>query len=77
MTIHSIDTIETIYFKQDISRTNPRDVNDTIFKGKNCFQIAIVLENKSTGMPGFKTKLEDSEGDITIQPYYNRLGLSL
>lgn len=29
-TISAIDTIETIYYKQDMSRTNPRNTNDTI-----------------------------------------------
>lgn len=29
-TINTIDTIESIYYKQDMSRTNPRNTNDTI-----------------------------------------------
>ena len=28
--ISTIDTIETIYFKQEMVRTNPRNLNDTI-----------------------------------------------
>jgi hypothetical protein len=29
-TINAIDAIETIYYKQDMARTNPRNLNDTI-----------------------------------------------
>ena len=29
-TVNSIDTIETVYFKQDMSRTNPQNLNDVI-----------------------------------------------
>lgn len=43
-------------------------LNDTIFMNKNCFQIVIKTENKTT-MPGFATKLEDSEGLISKTLY--------
>ena len=36
-TINSIDTIETIYFKQDMERTNPRNINDTIFRYREMY----------------------------------------
>ncbi len=36
-TINSIDTIETIYFKQDMVRTNPRNINDTIFRYREMY----------------------------------------
>ena len=39
-------------------------LNDTVFQNTNCYQIEIILEDKST-MPGFETKLEESEGSIS------------
>ncbi|MCB2201147.1 hypothetical protein KQH26_00110 [bacterium] len=36
-TIKSIDTIETIYYKQDMSRSNPRNENDTIFRYREMY----------------------------------------
>lgn len=36
-TINSIDTIEMIYFKQDMERTNPRNINDTIFRYREIY----------------------------------------
>ncbi|MCK5678239.1 MAG: hypothetical protein KAH72_07160, partial [Flavobacteriaceae bacterium] len=36
-TINSIDTIETIYFKQNMVRTNPRNINDTIFRYREMY----------------------------------------
>jgi hypothetical protein len=36
-TIESIDTIETIYYKQDMSRSNPRNENDTIFRYREMY----------------------------------------
>src|SRR5210317_1920292 len=36
-TIISIDTIETIYYKQDMSRTNPGQINDSIFRYREMY----------------------------------------
>ena len=36
-TINSIDTIETIYYKQDMSRSNPQNINDTIFRFREIY----------------------------------------
>lgn len=36
-TIHTIDTIETLYYKQDMSRSNPRSPNDTIFRYREMY----------------------------------------
>ncbi len=35
--IQTIDTIETIYYKQDMSRTNPRSAEDTIFRYREMY----------------------------------------
>lgn len=36
-TINTIDTIETIYYKQDMARTNPQNINDTIFRYREMY----------------------------------------
>ncbi|MBN2214605.1 MAG: hypothetical protein JW723_10200 [Bacteroidales bacterium] len=36
-TINTIDTIGTIYYKQDMARTNPQKVNDTIFQYREMY----------------------------------------
>lgn len=68
-TINSMDTIETIYYIQDMARTNPRNINDTIIDNLNCYQIAVRLENKIT-MPGFLAHLEDIEGIVSETSYF-------
>jgi len=44
-TIHSIDTIKTIYFKQDMSRTNPRNINDTIFRYREMYFKRLITDS--------------------------------
>ena len=44
-------------------------LNDTIIDSKNCYQIKVGLESKST-MPGFASKLENSEGSISRTLYF-------
>jgi len=36
-TINTIDAIETIYYKQDMARTNPQNINDTIFRYREMY----------------------------------------
>ena len=43
-------------------------LNDTLLQGKSCFQVLVRLEGK-TSMPGFATRLEDSEGSISETLY--------
>jgi hypothetical protein len=45
------------------------NLNDTIIDGKNCYQIKVMLVNKTT-MPGFETELEKSEGSISKTVYF-------
>lgn len=37
MTINTIDTIETIYYKQDMTRSNPRNINDMIYRYREMY----------------------------------------
>jgi len=44
-------------------------LNDTIIDDKDCYQVIIGLKNKTT-MPGFATKLEDSNGSVSQTSYF-------
>jgi len=44
-TINAIDTIETIYYKQDMTRTNPRNVNDTIFRYREMYFKRLIADS--------------------------------
>ena len=50
-TIKSIDTIETIYYKQDMTRTNPRMVNDTIFRYREMY-FKRLIQDSIVGVKG-------------------------
>ena len=45
MTVNSIDTIETVYFKQDMSRTNPQNINDTIFRYREMYFKRLITDS--------------------------------
>ncbi len=44
-------------------------LNDTVIDSKDCYQILITLKNKFT-MPGFASKLENSEGRVSETKYF-------
>lgn len=44
-TISTIDTIETIYYKQDMARTNPQNFNDTIFRYREMYFKRLVSDS--------------------------------
>jgi hypothetical protein len=44
-TVSSIDTIETIYFKQDMSRTNPQNIDDTIFRYREMYFKRLITDS--------------------------------
>lgn len=44
-TVNSIDTIETIYFKQDMSRTNPQNIDDTIFRYREMYFKRLITDS--------------------------------
>ena len=56
------------YILKNMNSYSVERLNDTTYMNKSCFQIAIQLENKMT-MPGFATRLEDSEGSISKTLY--------
>jgi len=44
-TINAIDAIETIYYKQDMARTNPRNLNDTIFRYREMYFKRLITDS--------------------------------
>jgi hypothetical protein len=44
-TINTIDTIETIYYKQDMARTNPRNINDTILRYREMYFKRLITDS--------------------------------
>lgn len=44
-TIHTIDTIETMYYKQDMLRTNPRDSKDTIVRYREMYFKRLIADS--------------------------------
>ena len=50
-TINTIDTIETIYYKQDMARTNPRNINETIFRYREMY-FKRLLSDSIVGVKG-------------------------
>ena len=44
-TMNTIDTIETIYYKQDMSRSNPRNINDSIFRYREMYFKRLITDS--------------------------------
>ena len=51
------------YILNNLESYSLERLNDTTYMDKSCYQIVIRLENMMT-MPGFATRLEESEGSI-------------
>ena len=43
--INTIDTVETIYYKQDMSRSDPRNTNDTIFRYREMYFKRLITDS--------------------------------
>ena len=43
--INTIDSIETIYFKQDMARTNPKDIKDTIHRHREMYFSRLLMDS--------------------------------
>jgi hypothetical protein len=44
-TINTLDTIETIYYKQDMARTNPQNMEDTIFRYREMYFKRLITDS--------------------------------
>ena len=68
-TINTIDTIETIYYKQDMSRSNPRNINDTIFRYREMY-FKRLISDSIVGVKGhWKMYINDKENVIYVDIY--------
>jgi hypothetical protein len=73
-TIKSIDKIETIYYKQDMVRTNPRQVNDTIFRYREMY-FKRLIQDSIVGVKGHWYFYSDDKNQVNYEDIYdgNRL----
>lgn len=73
-TINSIDTIETIYYKQDMSRTNPRMLNDTIFRYREMY-FKRLIQDSIVGLKGHWYFYGNDKNEVNYEDIYdgNRL----
>ena len=73
-TINSIDTIETIYYKQDMSRTNPGNMNDTIFRYREMYFERLITDS-IVGVKGHWYMYLNNKENVVYEDIYdgNRL----
>ena len=69
-TINAIDTIETIYYKQDMYRTNPRDINDTIFRFREMYFKRLKADS-IVGVKGHWYMYTNNKTDATYEDIYD------
>ena len=69
-TINSIDTIETVYFKQDMSRTNPQNINDVIFRYREMYFKRLITDS-IVGVKGHWYMYSDDKKNVIFEDIYN------
>ncbi len=68
--ISSIDTIETIYYKQDMLRTNPRQLDDTIFRYREMY-FKRLLSDSIVGVQGHWYLYSDGRHTLHYEDIYD------
>ncbi len=73
-TINSIDTIETVYFKQDMARTNPQNINDTISRYREMY-FKRLIDDSIVGVKGHWYMYVNDKENVIYEDIYdgNRL----
>ncbi len=69
-TIAAIDTIETIYYKQDMVRTNPGKINDTIFRYREMY-FKRLPGDSIVGVKGHWYMYVDDKTNIIFEDIYD------
>ena len=69
-TINTIDTIETIYYKQDMSRTDPRNANDTIQRYREMY-FKRLISDSIVGVKGHWYMYIDDKENVTYEDIYD------
>jgi len=69
-TINSIDTIETIYYKQDMERTNPRNITDTIFRYREMY-FKRLIGDSIVGVKGHWYMYANDKTNVNFEDIYD------
>ena len=69
-TINTIDTIESIYYKQDLSRTNPQNINDTIFRYREMY-FERLISDSIVGVKGHWYMYVNDKENIIYEDIYD------
>ena len=69
-TINSIDTIETVYYKQDMSRTNPQNINDTISRFREMYFKRMIADS-IVGVKGHWYMYIDDKKKVIYEDIYD------
>jgi hypothetical protein len=69
-TISTIDTIETIYYKQDMSRTNPRNTNETIQRYREMY-FKRLISDSIVGVKGHWYMYVNDAENVTFEDIYD------
>ncbi len=70
MTINTIDTIETIYYKQDMTRSNPRNINDIIFRYREMY-FKRLISDSIVGVKGHWYMYINDKENIIYEDIYD------
>jgi hypothetical protein len=68
--INTIDTIETIYYKQDMSRTNPQNINDTIFRYREMY-FKRLISDSIVGVKGHWYMYVNDKKNVVYEDIYD------
>jgi hypothetical protein len=73
-TMNTIDTIETIYYKQEMSRSNPRNINDSIFRYREMYFKRLITDS-IVGVKGHWYMYVNDKKNVIYEDIYdgNRL----
>lgn len=69
-TISTIDTIETIYYKQDMSRTNPRNTDDTIKRHREMY-FERLISDSIVGVKGHWYMYVNDKENVIFEDIYD------
>ena len=69
-TINTIDTIRTIYYKQDMVRTNPQFINDTLFRFREMY-FKRLLSDSIVGVKGHWYMYVNDRENVVYEDIYD------
>ncbi|MDX1828620.1 MAG: hypothetical protein R3342_03645 [Lutibacter sp.] len=69
-TINTIDTIETIYYKQDMARTNPQNINDTILRYREMY-FKRLISDSIVGVKGHWYMYVNDKENVVYEDIYD------